>query len=205
MVATLSKLTDAGAAAAYYEAGDDYYTQGGKAPSHWHGRGAEALGLLGEVAPDTFTAMLGGTLPDGTTLGTTRGRVREHKPGCELTLSAPKSVSVLALVAGDRRLLDAQDHAASTTFDYAERHAAVTRIRQGKEVERVASDNLVIAAFPHVTARATDDMPAPQLHAHGVVFNMTQGPDGTSRSIDSRDLYRLQKELGGIYHQVLAA
>jgi hypothetical protein len=80
----------------------------------------------------------------------------------------------------------------------------VTRIRQGKEVERVASDNLVFAAFPHVTARATDDMPAPQIHTHGVAFNTTQGPDGTWRSIESRDLYRLQKELGGIYHQALA-
>lgn len=93
MAATLSKLTDAGAAAQYYEAGDDYYTQGGKAPSRWHGRGAEALGLDGEVAPDTFTAMLDGRLPDRTVLGTTRHGVREHKPGWDLTLSAPKSVS----------------------------------------------------------------------------------------------------------------
>lgn len=76
-----------------------------------------------------------------------------------------------------------------------ERHAAVTCIRQGKEVERVASDNLVIVAF---------DMPAPQVKTHGVAFNMTQGPDGTWRSIESRDLYRLQNELGGIYHQALA-
>lgn len=205
MVATLSKLTDAGAAAQYYEAGDDYYTQGGKAPSHWHGRGAEALGLDGEVAPDTFTAMLDGRLPDRTVLGTTRHGIREHKPGWDLTLSAPKSVSVLALVAGDRRLLDAQDRAARITFDYAERHAAVTRIRDGDAVERVATDNLVIAAFPHVTARATDDVPAPQVHTHGVVFNMTMGADGKWRSVESRDLYRLQKELGGIYHQALAA
>lgn len=92
-------------------------------------QGAEALGLHDEVAPDAFTAMLGGTLPDGTLLGTTRGGVREHKPGWDLTLSAPKSVSVLALVASDRRLLDAQDRAASITFDYAERHAAVRSAR----------------------------------------------------------------------------
>jgi conjugative relaxase-like TrwC/TraI family protein len=85
-------------------------------------------------------------------------------------------VSVLALVAGDRRLLDAQDRAASITFDYAEHHAAVTCIRQGKAVERVASDILVIAAFPHVTAPVTEDMPAAQLHTQGIVFNMTQRP-----------------------------
>ena len=159
----------------------------------------------GEVAPDTFTAMLDGRLPDRTVLGTTRHGVREHKPGWDLTLPAPKSVSVLALVAGDRRLLDAQDRAARITFAYAERHAAVTRIRHGDAVERVATDNLVIAAFPHVTARATNDVPASQVHTHGVVFNMTMGADGKWRSVESRDLYRLQKELGGIYHQALAA
>ncbi len=204
MVATLSKLSDAGAAAQYYEAGDDYYTQGGKAPSRWYGRGADTLGLNGEVTPDTFTAMLEGRLPDGTVLGATRSGVREHKPGWDVALSPPKSVSVLALVAGDRRLLDAQDRAAHITFAYVERHGAATRIRDGEEVERIATENLVIAAFPHVTARATDAAPAPQVHTHGVILNMTMGADGKWRSIESRDFYRLQKDVGGIYHQALA-
>ena len=125
MVATLTKLSDPAAAAAYYEA-DDYYTR--DAGGHWHGRGAEALGLSGEVDPEQFTELLAGHLPDGTLLGTTRYGTREHKAGWDLTMSAPKSVSTMALVAGDRRLIDAHTRAVITALDYAERHAAATRI-----------------------------------------------------------------------------
>lgn len=88
MVATLAVLTDPAAAASYYEA-DDYYTGDAKAPSRWHGRGTRALGLDGEVDPETFAAMLSGKLPDGTVLGTTRHGAREHKLGWDITFSAP--------------------------------------------------------------------------------------------------------------------
>ena len=46
MVASVSALSSAGGAASYYEA-DDYYAEGGLAPSEWQGEGAEALGLSG--------------------------------------------------------------------------------------------------------------------------------------------------------------
>lgn len=205
MVATLSKLTDPAAAAAYYEA-DDYYTGDAKAPSRWHGKGAQALGLDGDVEPDTFAAMLKGQLPNGASLGTTRHGQTEHKLGWDLTFSAPKSVSVMGLVAGDRRLLDAHDRAVAVALDFAERHAATTRIREGESVERVATDNLTIATFPHFTARATEgQQPAPQVHTHSVILNAAQRADGQWRSIESQPLYKLQKDIGAIYHQQLAA
>ena len=204
MVARLVKLTNAKAAAHYYEVDDDYYTQGGKAPSRWLGHGAEALGLEGDVDPKAFAAILDGTLPDGTVLGTVRNGVREHVCGWDMTLSAPKSVSVMALVAGDRRLLDAQRRAVDTTIAYVERNAAATRIRQGEDVEHVATGKLVIANFPHITARETDHLPDPQLHDHDVVLNVTLDAAGQARSIDSRPLYRIVREAGGVYHQSLA-
>jgi conjugative relaxase-like TrwC/TraI family protein len=205
MVATLSRLTDPAAAAAYYEA-DDYYTGDAKAPSRWHGRGAEALGLQGEVDSDTFAAMLEGKLPDGTVLGTTRNGAREHKLGWDLTFSAPKSVSVLALVAGDKRLLNAHDKAVARALDYAERHAAVTRVRGGAEIQRVATGNLAVATFPHFTARAVQSQqPAPQVHTHSVILNASRRADGEWRSLESQPLYKLQKSIGSIYHQELAA
>ncbi|WP_174278519.1 MobF family relaxase [Sphingomonas bacterium] len=210
MVARIVELTDPAAAAAYYEA-DDYYTGDAKAPSRWQGRGARALGLNGEVEHERFAAMLEGQLPNGVTLGTTRHGRTEHKLGWDLTMSAPKSVSVLALVAGDRRLLDAHDHAVTVALDYAERHGAVTRIRDGKKIERVATDSLVAATFPHFTARATEDAPPdPQLHTHCVIINATQrdGPrdgGGAWRSLESQPLYQLQMDIGAVYHQQLAA
>lgn len=169
------------------------------------GAAPKASAWTARSPPTSSPAGWAARCPTAPCSGTTRHGIREHKPGWDLTLSAPKSVSVLALVAGDRRLLDAQDRAAHITFAYAERYAAVTHIRDGDEVERVATDNFVIAAFPHVTARATDDVPATQVHTHGVVFNMTMGADGKWRRVERRDLYQLQKELGGIYHQALAA
>lgn len=203
MVATLSKLTDAAAARSYYEA-DDYWSR--EAAGHWHGDAARALGLDGEVEPDWFVALLNGELPDGTMLGTNRGGIREHTPGFDLTMSAPKSVSMMALVGGDRRLIDAHARAVQVALGYTERHAGVTRIRDGERIDRIATGKLAVAQFLHVTARATEQgPPAPQLHTHNVVLNMTQDDDGTWRSLDARDLYRLQKDIGAIYHQQLAA
>lgn len=205
MVATLAVLTDPAAAASYYEA-DDYYTNDAKAPSRWHGRAADALGLEGEVDPETFAAMLEGKLTDGTLIGTTRHGAREHKLGWDMTFSAPKSVSTLGLVAGDRRLLDAHDRAVIAALDYAERHVSVTRVREGKSIEPVLTGNLTVATFPHFTARATEgQQPDPQLHTHSVILNMTQRDDGEWRSLESRDLYRMQKDIGAVYHMELAA
>lgn len=204
MVASLAALTDAGAAAAYYEA-DDYYTGDAKAPSRWHGKGACALGLEGEVDAEQFAAMLKGHLPNKVRLGTTRHGATQHKLGWDVTFSAPKSVSVMALVAGDRRLLDAHDRAVQIALDYAERNAAVTRIRHGDEVERVATDNLIAATFPHYTARAAaGQQPAPQAHTHAVLLNATHDADGTWRSIESRPIFQRQKDIGAVYHQALA-
>lgn len=197
MVATLAKLTDPAAALGYYEA-DDYYVGDAKAPSAWHGRGAARLALRGEVEPETFSAMLHGKLPDGTVLGTVRKGVHQHKAGWDLTFSAPKSVSVMALVAGDRRLLDAHDRAVRVALDYAERHAATTRIREGKLTPRVATGNLAVATFPHFTARPIDTQADPQVHTHSVVMNATHDDDGTHggkgtwRSIESQPLYKMR-------------
>jgi conjugative relaxase-like TrwC/TraI family protein len=203
MVATLAKITDAAAARSYYQV-DDYWSR--EAAGLWQGRAVETLGLDGEVEPDQFTTLLGGDLPDGTRLGTTRQGVREHTPGWDLTMSAPKSVSVMGLVAGDRRVIDAHARAVHTAMGYVERHAGVTRIRTGDDVERIATEKLAYAQFLHVTARATEDgTPAPQIHTHNVVLNMTQDADGNWRSLDARDLYRLQKSAGAVYHMELAA
>jgi conjugative relaxase-like TrwC/TraI family protein len=114
------------------------------------------------------------------------------------------SVSVLALVAGDRRLLDAQRRAVDTTIAYVERNAAATRIRQGEDVEHVATGNLIIANFPHITARETERLPDPHIHDHNPTLNATQDAAGQWRSIDSRPLYRIVRDAGGVYHQSLA-
>ncbi|WHO39433.1 MobF family relaxase [Sphingobium sp. AP49] len=198
MVASVSALTSSAQASSYYEA-DDYYAQGGLSPSLWQGQGAQALGLSGEVDRDQFRALLDGRIGDQQ-LGTYRGGALEHRPGWDVTLSAPKSVSIMAEVAGDRRLIEAHRQAVKTAMAHVERHMAATRVRDGGTVARAATDNLVIASFQHGTSRAQD----PQLHTHNVIMNATQGEEGGWRSLEPRALYQLQKQIGAIYRQELA-
>lgn len=199
MVATISAIGSSAQASSYYEA-DDYYADGGLSPSEWQGEGAKELGLAGEVERDAFRDMLDGKLPDGQQLGTTRDGKLEHRPGWDVTMSAPKSVSIMAEVAGDRRLVGTHDRAVKVALAFAERHAAATRIREDGTVERHQTGNFVVASFRHDTSRARD----PQLHTHNVIMNLTRDADGTWRSLEPRALYQLQKAIGAIYRQELA-
>ncbi len=172
MVATLSALKNVVQATSYYEAGDDYYAESGKAPSAWQGKGAKALGLSGAVDRDQFAKLLAGEVA-GQKLGTVHDGEWSHRPGWDLTFSAPKSVSILAEVAGDQRLVEAHQRAVQTALGLAETHFAATRIRDDGSIRREATGSLVIASFDHSTSRALD----PQLHTHNVILNMTQDGD----------------------------
>ncbi|KTE03487.1 exonuclease V subunit alpha [Sphingopyxis sp. H038] len=198
MVASVSALTSSAQASSYYEA-DDYYAEGGLSPSEWHGKGAEELGLKGDVDRERFRELLDGKIGDQQ-LGTFRDGQLEHRPGWDVTLSAPKSVSIMAEVAGDRRLIAAHGEAVKTALAHVETHMAVTRVRHGGAVTREATGNLIIASFQHGTSRAQD----PQLHTHNVIMNATQGEDGSWRSLEPRAIYQLQKQIGAIYRQELA-
>ena len=198
MVASVSALSSAGQAAGYYEA-DDYHAEGGLAPSEWFGEGAAALGLEGEVDREQFAELLEGRVA-GEQLGTTRDGKIEHRPGWDITLSAPKSVSIMAQVVGDKRLIVAHGAAVKVALAHVEKHMAATRVRGGGEVMREVTGNLAIATFRHATSRAQD----PQLHTHAVILNATQDKDGTWRSLEPRAFYQLQKQIGAIYRQELA-
>ena len=198
MVASVSALTSAGQAASYYEV-DDYYAEGGFAPSEWFGEAAASLGLSGEVDRVEFAELLEGRVA-GLQLGTTRDGKVEHRPGWDITFSAPKSVSIMAEVAGDKRLIAAHAAAVKAALGHVEQHMSATRVREGGEVRREETGNLAIATFRHATSRAHD----PQLHTHAVILNATQDKDGNWRSLEPRAFYQLQKEIGAIYRQELA-
>jgi conjugative relaxase-like TrwC/TraI family protein len=199
VVASVAALKSAAQASSYYEA-DDYYSEGGEAPSAWFGEGAKALGLAGEVDRAAFKRGLEGELPNGQQLGTIRNGEREHRPGWDVTFSAPKSVSIMAEVAGDRRLISAHDQAVRTALDYLERHGAATRVREGGEIRTVETGKLAVATFRHNTSRAQD----PQLHTHAVILNATQDKAGIWRSLESLSFFRIYKDAGAIYRQALA-
>ena len=112
MVASIDKIASPSQGVSYYER-DGYYTKGDSAhreASAWAGRGAEELRLSGPVEPDAFKSILEGKVPGGRQLDRTDidGNI-QHRPGRDVTLSVPKSVSLMALVGGDERIVVAHD------------------------------------------------------------------------------------------------
>ena len=205
---SIGALASASQGASYYER-DGYYAKDSdehREASAWVGRGAEELGLKGPVDPDTFRAVLEGRVPDGSgrQLGR-RGRDGEvlHRPGRDLTFSAPKSVSLAALVGGDDRITEAHDRAVAATLAWVERNAAETRMKDGQtgQIARTGNQKIVAAVFRHDTSRNLD----PQLHTHAVLANMVQGEDGKWRSMANEGLYEKQKLIGMLYRNELAA
>lgn len=195
MVCSVSIIKSAGQAADYYSQADDYYRDQGHAPTAWQGRGAEALGLRGEVTPAQAEAILNGRLPDGDRVGGD-----DHRCGWDLTFSAPKSVSIAAYIYGDDRLVAAHDRAVSAALAYVEREVAATRIREDGQVKTEATGNIVAATYRHDVSRKCE----PDIHTHGVIANITQSADGQWRSLEARPLYRIQTEAGAVYRASLA-
>lgn len=185
------------AGAAEYLTRDNYYLESGQASSAYYGKGSDSLGLSNQaVTSEQLTSLLKGQLPNGEQVG----RASEHRPGWDVTFSAPKSVSVQGLVAKDDRIIQAHDSAVKTALDHYESHL-VTRIRTNGTVEKEITGSLVSATFRHDTSRELD----PQLHTHALVLNVTQSADGQWRSVSSESLYKLQRELDGIYKTELEA
>ena len=207
MVASIGAVGSSSQGASYYER-DGYYAKDDPAhreASAWTGRGADALGLEGPVDPDTFKAVLEGTVPDGSGRRLGRGgRQAEivHRPGRDLTFSAPKSVSLAALVGGDARIVEAHDGAVRKSLDWLEKSAAETRMRDpttGRMV-RAGNQKTVVATFRHDTSRNLD----PLLHTHSVIANMLLGADGQWRTMANEKLYRSKMLLGALYRSELA-
>ncbi len=177
-------------------------------PSHrsanrWHGRGARLLGLPGRIGKRVFIAILSGHVP-GTDfrLGRVLGGEHRHRPGWDLTFSAPKSVSLEALLHGERRVMRAHDRAVRETLDWIEAEFLQTRgydPATGRR-PREAADGMIAATFRHVASRNND----PQLHTHVVLANMTLSQGGAWRSVEPTLLIRNRRLIGAWYRNTLA-
>jgi len=185
---------------------EDYYLNGGEPPGHWHGQGAASLGLSGEVTADALTRLFEGYHPTEPRSLIQQQKYqdgkRAHRPGWDLTFSAPKSVSVLWSQADfeTRQAIQSAHFAAvKAALNYLEDEAAITRCGKGGR-EKVKA-NLVVATFEHHTSRAQD----PQLHTHALVMNVCTHGEGRSGTVESRPLYRTKMAAGAVYRAELSA
>ncbi|MFT2793883.1 MobF family relaxase, partial [Serratia sp. T13T92] len=140
---SLATVKSAGSAGNYYTDKDNYYVIGSMG-ERWAGEGAAELGLKGEVDQKIFTQLLEGRLPDGSDLSRMQEGANKHRPGYDLTFSAPKSISVMAMLGGDTRLIDAHNHAVDTAVKQVEALASTRVMTDGKSQTELTG-NLVMA------------------------------------------------------------
>ncbi len=183
---------------------EDYYSQGSQgAPSKWLGAGAEVLGLHGQVRKEDQIAVLLGEHPrTGEILGRQPKPGKPRRMGVDLTLSAPKSVSV-AWATGTpelRAMIEkAQDLAVARTFKNLERRLELGRRGDGGiETERV---KLAASAYRHGSSREGDM----QIHTHLLLANLAQRRDGSWGGIENNPIMKNQLALGAMYRAELAA
>ena len=177
----------------------NYYHQG---KSLWSGQGAEKLGLSGAVDDEeAFKNIIEGRSPDGKEQLNARAvKPKTKRAALDCTFSAPKSVSLMALVGGDTRLIDAHHRALFEVIKLMEERYAYTRVTEGDSRHRVNTGNLVVAQFDHIESRDLD----PHLHTHCLLMNMTQTPDGRWLSLGNNEIFANKKFLGMAYQSYLA-
>jgi conjugative relaxase-like TrwC/TraI family protein len=209
----ISKPLSSGKVASYFKeeytsASQRYYSQGGERIGHWHGKLAAEIGLNGEVSETDFKRLAEGQdlrsgkqlIEHRDTIKTKTGEEVGHRAAWDLTFSPPKSISQTALVGGDEQVREAHRRAVQTALNATEEYV---QARMGGDRAPQTTGKWIAALFEHDTARPVDGYPAPQLHTHVVVFNMTKADD-KMRSLDPRELFRVQSLSTAIYRAELA-
>jgi len=216
---TISKPLSAGQAQNYHQKEftakeQNYWSQRSEIAGEWQGRLAERFGLAGAVSAEDFARLSQGQHPqDGEQLVRQRAsyeykdsdgkavKTMEHRAGWDATFSAPKSVSLTALVGGDDRVREAHREAVRTALDELERY---TQARIGGNHPPETTGKFVTAKFEHDTARPVDGYAAPQLHTHAVIFNLTERDNGQYRAVQPQSLFASQQFATAIYQSELA-
>jgi conjugative relaxase-like TrwC/TraI family protein len=191
----------------------NYWSERGVIAGEWQGRLAPQFGLAGAVSAEDFAKLSQGQHPvtgeqlvrqrasyeyqdaDGKTVKT-----MEHRAGWDATFSAPKSISLTALVGGDDNVRLAHRESVRVALEQLENY---TQARIGGNHPPETTAKFIAAKFEHDTARPVDGYVAPQLHTHAVVFNMTERDNGQPRAIQPQSLFASQQFATSVYQSEL--
>lgn len=186
----------------------DYYQEGQKVAGEWFGVGAQSLGLSGKIRQADFLALCENQNPQsGKTLTQRTNSVREQDGATaanrrifyDFTFSPPKSVSILALLVDDKRIVEAHKRAVQIALTEYESFAA-TRVRKDEANNSRMTGNVVAGLFTHDTSRALD----PHLHTHCIVFNATfDEKEKRWKALQNYEMLRARKYVEAVYYHEL--
>jgi conjugative relaxase-like TrwC/TraI family protein len=215
---TISKPLSAGQAQSYHAKEftareQNYWSQQGVIQGEWQGQLTSQFGLAGAVSAEDFARLSQGQHPqteeqlvqqrashiykdaEGKTVKT-----MEHRAGWDATFSAPKSVSLTALVGGDANVRVAHRESVRVALEQLENY---TQARIGGNHAPETTAKFIAAKFEHDTARPVDGYVAPQLHTHSVIFNVTERDNGQPRAIQPQSLFASQQFATAVYQSEL--
>jgi len=218
---TISKALSAGQAETYYQQDytnktEDYYTDKGELKGVWSGRLAQDWQLTGEVTSEQYARLIAGhdphtgeqlirSVPARESVNNFGEEITtsEHRASWDATFSAPKSVSLAALVGDDERVRVAHREGVNKALEAIEEYV---QARGGGSKPAVTTGKMIAAQFEHTAARPDHETgyAAPQLHTHVVIMNMTETEDGQIRSVQPLELFRSQQYATAIYRTHLA-
>jgi conjugative relaxase-like TrwC/TraI family protein len=192
----------------------NYWSRDQQGHSEWQGRLAEQWGLHGAVGSEHFARLSEGQHPETEaqlvrhqTAKTYEGKFGkeitsvEHRAGWDATFSAPKSVSLTALVGGDDRVREAHRESVRVALTELERY---TQARIGNVHAPETTGKFIAATFEHDTARPVEGYAAPQLHTHAVIFNVTERENGQTRALQPHEMFVSQRYATAVYRSELA-
>jgi conjugative relaxase-like TrwC/TraI family protein len=216
---TISKPLSASQVRTYHEREfaserQNYWSRDQQGHSEWQGKLAEQWGLSGPVGNEHFARLTEGQHPHTEAQlvrhqasKTYEGRFGkevtsvEHRAGWDATFSAPKSVSLTALVGGDERVREAHRESVRVALNELEKY---TQARIGNVHAPETTGKFVAATFEHDTARPVDGYAAPQLHTHAVIFNVTERDNGQTRALQPQELFASQRYATSVYRSELS-
>jgi conjugative relaxase-like TrwC/TraI family protein len=216
---TISKALSPGQARTYHarefvSETQNYWSRDAQVRSEWQGRLAKEWGLRDSVGTEEFARLSEGQHPESgaqlvkhqpaKTYDNEYGKEItsvEHRAGWDATFSAPKSVSLTALVGGDANVRQAHRESVRVALGELERYA---QARIGNIHAPETTAKFIAATFEHDTARPVNGYAAPQLHTHAVIFNMTKRENGQTRALQERSLFQSQQYATSVYRSELA-
>ncbi len=205
---TIKAMTGGETYAAHHLSNNDYYSVGETITGQWMGRGAELLGLQGDVSMEDFEAIrLAQDPKTGEFLRQRQSANKFNKEGEQIatarnlydfTVSAPKDLSIQAME--DPRLIEAHKAGVTEMAAEMERLAGVG-VRKNGAKDTAVTSNLVIARYDHDTSRELD----PQLHSHLVAGNLTfHAAEQEWKALNAIQIYAQREYLTEVYRNAAA-
>ncbi len=177
----------------YRDYAESYHVAGTRREdSQWRGLLAETLGYSSSIHQFAYDLASEGKDSYGRQL---RKFQKNSRPAiCDLTLNAPKSLSVEALVHSNPVAVAAHDRGVESALAFTEQHLLFSQVKRQGQVERFHTNKALIGSFRQRDNREGE----PHLHTHNVIFNLGYVQDKW-RSLANEQVYLGKLTIGAIY------